>query len=79
MSMVFTKAPADGDVLSAAMSQVGVESLCTGGTEKHGTQNQEPFRRFCQQHGSIIGVESLQYQWVRRDAESSRHAQQQEP
>ena len=73
------EAPADGDVLSAAMSQVGIESLSTGSTEKYGTQNQKPFRRFRQQHGSIIGVESLQYQWVRRDAESSHHAQQQEP
>ena len=65
----FYEAPADGDVLSAAMPQVGVESLCTGGTEKYGTQNQKPFRRSCQQYGCVIGVESLQYQWVRRDAE----------
>ena len=35
--------PADGDVLPAAMSQVGVKSLSTGGTEEHGTQNQKPF------------------------------------
>ena len=71
--------PADGDVLSAAVTQVGVKSLSTGGTEEHGTQNQEPLWRFCQQHGSIVGVEGLQNQWVRGDAESSRYAQQQEP
>ena len=71
--------PADGDVLSAAVTQVGVKSLSTGGTEEHGTENQEPLWRFCQQHGSIVGVEGLQNQWVRGDAESSRYAQQQEP
>ena len=49
------------------------------GTEKYGTQNQEPLWRSCQQYGCVIGVESLQYQWVRRDAECSHHTQQQEP
>ena len=73
------KAPTDGNVLSATMSQVGVKSLSTGGTEEHGAQNQEPLWRSCQQHGSIVGVEGLQNQWVRDDAESSRYAQQQEP
>ena len=33
------KGPADGDILPASMSQVGVESLCTSSTEKYGAQN----------------------------------------
>ena len=37
------KGPADSDILSAAMPQIRVESLCTSGTEKHGAQDQEPF------------------------------------
>ena len=71
--------PANGDVLSATVPQIRVKSLSTSGTEEHGTQNQEPLRRFCQQHDCIVGVEGLQYQWVRGDAESSRYAQQQKP
>ena len=39
------EAPADGDILPAAMTQVGIECLSTGGTEKYGAQNQEPLRR----------------------------------
>ena len=31
------KCPADGDVFPAAMSQVGIQSLCTGGAEKYST------------------------------------------
>ena len=33
------KCPTDGDVFSATMSQVGVESLGTGSTEKHGAKD----------------------------------------
>ena len=73
------KGPADGDILPAAMSQVGVESLCASSTEEYGAQDQEPFRRLCQQNNSVIGIESLHYHGVRRDADGSHHAKQQKP
>jgi len=52
--------PSGRNVLSTAVSEVGIEGLGTRGTEKNGPQHHEPRRVLEQQSYGIIGVESLE-------------------
>ncbi len=57
----FDKHPACGDIAAPAVTQIGIESLGTGRTQKHRTHDHEPRRTRHKELHRIPRIESLQH------------------
>ena len=67
------------DILSSAMSKIGIKCLGPRRTEEYGSQNQKPIWALNKQPNGIIGIQSFDDQWIMNDMDDTKQSKHQEP